>query len=117
MSKFSCQNRLLTSDEYDYVFKKAKKVSDDNFTILFRENEKSLNLARLGLILSKKNTKHAVDRNRIKRIIRESFRHYKAILNNFDIVVLVKKGTDQLDRKLLRKKLDILWEKISNLSN
>ena len=44
--------------------------------------------ARLGLAISKKNCRAATGRNRIKRIIRESFRQHQATLNGLDVVVI-----------------------------
>ena len=44
--------------------------------------------ARLGLAISRKNCRKATDRNRIKRVIRESFRHHKRTLAGIDIVVI-----------------------------
>jgi ribonuclease P protein component len=43
--------------------------------------------ARLGLIIGKRQAKRAVDRNRIKRILRETFRTHYDVLPPFDIVV------------------------------
>ena len=43
--------------------------------------------ARLGLIVGKRQLKRAVDRNRVKRVLRETFRVRRAILPAYDIVV------------------------------
>ncbi|MFL2555778.1 MAG: ribonuclease P protein component [Gammaproteobacteria bacterium] len=48
-------------------------------------------IARLGLAISKKYIKKSVDRNRIKRIVRESFRLQKKNLKGIDVVVLLKR--------------------------
>jgi len=47
-----------------------------------------MDIARLGLAISKKNCRHASGRNRIKRVVRESFRQHKMELTGLDIVVL-----------------------------
>lgn len=44
--------------------------------------------ARLGLAISKKQCRKATARNRIKRIVRESFRHHRAELGDLDVVVI-----------------------------
>ena len=65
--------------------------------MLCRENENEL--ARLGLAISKKNCRQATARNRIKRIVRESFRQHQDALAGLDIVVMnqpaAKTGTNQ----------------------
>lgn len=47
--------------------------------------------ARLGLVVAKRNVKLAVARNKLKRLIRESFRRQQVQLNGLDVVVVVKK--------------------------
>jgi len=51
--------------------------------------------ARLGLAVAKKCAKRAVDRNRLKRLARESFRQHKQSLAGFDIVLLVLKSLEK----------------------
>ena len=45
--------------------------------------------ARLGVTVPKKGNRRAVRRNRIKRIVREQFRHRQADLAGHDLVVQV----------------------------
>ncbi len=45
---------------------------------------------RLRLVISKKVHKLAVDRNRVKRIARETFRTHQNDLNHWEFVVMVK---------------------------
>ena len=47
-----------------------------------------MDIARLGLAISKKNCRQATGRNRIKRIVRESFRQHQAELAGLDVVVI-----------------------------
>jgi ribonuclease P protein component len=51
-----------------------------------------MDTGRLGLVVSKKCEKTSVGRNRIKRLIRESFRHHQTQLSGLDIVVLARPG-------------------------
>lgn len=71
-----------------------------------------LNSSRLGLIVSKKNVKRAVDRNRFKRLIRESYRNRRNELPPLDIVVMARKGVEELDNKHLALQLAVLWSKL-----
>ena len=45
---------------------------------------------RLGFAIAKKQVKRAVDRNKLKRLFRESFRQYQAELPSKDFVIMVK---------------------------
>ena len=80
------ENRLLNAAGYSRVFRKATRSRDKWFTVLCRDND--MNIARLGLAISKKNCRQATGRNRIKRIVRESFRQHQAELAGLDIVVM-----------------------------
>jgi ribonuclease P protein component len=80
------ENRLPNAAAFGRVFKKATRSRDKWFTVLCRENEKDV--ARLGLAISKKNCRQATGRNRIKRVVRESFRQHQAEMAGLDVVVI-----------------------------
>ena len=67
--------------------------------------------ARLGLIISKKAAPRAVDRNRIKRLVRESFRRQKS-LKSADYVVMAKPSVNQLTNQQVFESLQHLWQRI-----
>ncbi|CAM3494295.1 ribonuclease P protein component [Parendozoicomonas haliclonae] len=105
---FSRDLRLLKASEFKRVFDKAEvKVSDQNILILARRND--LDISRLGLVIAKKNVKTAVSRNRIKRVIRETFRHSQNSLKGLDYVVLARKGLGELDNRQLHSLLNKQW--------
>lgn len=93
------------------MFANAKSVGNRQLRLLGRRND--LNHARLGLIVSRRVDKRATVRNRIKRIIRESFRARAAGLAGWDFVVLCKVGASQLDRHALRSAMDRLWDQFA----
>ena len=101
--------RLLNGSDYGRVFGDASAVSDAAFTILCRPND--LGRPRLGLAISKKMLRRAVDRNRVKRIVRESFRRHAVELQGRDFVVLARRGIRPDGREGLWKSLDRLWER------
>lgn len=114
--------RLLTSEQYSQVFDTVdERVSSRYFLFLVHtqvgSNELKLGHGKLGIIVAKKNIRHAVQRNRIKRLLRESFRHKRSSLPNIDIVVLAKKGADALDNEQLASELQYLWKKLTRKLN
>lgn len=107
---FPKSHRLLKPADYGKVFDDVQlKVPHRNFLILATPN--SLGHARIGLIFSKKNLKLAVQRNRIKRRIRETFR-LKRQLPALDIIVLGRQGLAQLDNKQVNLALLDLWQRL-----
>lgn len=108
MNAFNKSHRLLTKIDYDRVFNKAKKIVTKHFIILHSENY--IGHARLGIAITKKVIHKAHDRNRIKRILRESFRTNK--LKATDIIFLAKKGLNKLDNSDLANELQQTWGKL-----
>ncbi len=100
---------MLDADSFQRVFKKANRSRDTLFTVLSRENRR--NGARLGLAISKKNCRLAVQRNRLKRIVRESFRLHKETLAGLDVVVMCQAGASRESNKKLFDSLAVHWQK------
>ncbi len=67
----------------------------------------------MGLTVSRRVSKKAVQRNRIKRQIRESFRLNRKDLPSIDFVVVSKVGCESQENRRLRIELDMLWNKAS----
>lgn len=113
--EFNRESRLLTPGHFQAVFKKPIKFGSRHFTLLITPtnlSDDSCKNNRLGLAIAKKRVKLAVQRNRIKRIVRESFRLNQHDLPAIDIVVMVKSGIDQLDNQEINKELAKIWRKI-----
>jgi ribonuclease P protein component len=102
--------RLTTSDHFQRVFAKPTRVSNQAFTLLACANHEGT--PRLGLAISKKCARKAVERNRIKRLVRESFRMYQKELPAIDIVVLCRPEANQLSNKELSSGLNKLWHRL-----
>lgn len=93
---FSRKQRLLTPSDYSQVFQQSEyRKHSPFFLILAKPN--TLGIARLGLAISKKTVNKSVRRNRIKRIIRQSFRLNQQALSGLDIVVVSKKNMARED--------------------
>ncbi len=108
---FSRELRLLTPEHFNYVFQQPHRAGSPHLTILARNNE--LGLPRLGQAVPKKQIKLAVNRNRFKRLVRESFRLHKNALPAKDFVVIAKKSANDLSNEELSLLLDKLWQRLS----
>ena len=85
-ARFSRRARLSSKADFRNVFARPVKSGDPYFTVLARPN--TMGFPRLGLAISRKSAPSAVVRNRIKRIIRESFRQRQRALGGLDLVVI-----------------------------
>jgi ribonuclease P protein component len=87
--KLTKSRRLCCSEDFSRVFRKGVKLKQ-GCVITYTKNN-GLDYARLGLAITKKNIPNATSRNRIKRIIRETFRLNQHLLSGIDIVTAVTK--------------------------
>ena len=69
------------------------------------------------MAISKKKLQSAVQRNRLKRIIRESFRHHKTVLAGKDVVVMANKNIHNAKKQVLNNSLEGIWKKIEKCEN
>ena len=76
-------------------------------TLVLRPNEAGH--PRLGLAVPRRAVRGAVARHRLKRRIRESFRHHTEHLAGLDIVVIVRSGAEKMDSKRFRNLLAGAW--------
>jgi ribonuclease P protein component len=102
---------LTRPSEFKQVFANSKRVGDEYFSVLGHNNQ--LAFARLGLGVAKKHIKQAVGRNRVKRLLRESFRQHQDELSGLDIVVLLRRDVTVLDNADIYKRFNKLWQAIS----
>ncbi|MBA2408731.1 MAG: ribonuclease P protein component [Gammaproteobacteria bacterium] len=110
--RFARQSRLTDACEFGRVFEQAVRCSDRAFTILARRSPCAH--ARLGLAISKKCTKRAVARNRIKRLVRESFRAAQHDLPAVDLVVMCRPVINDMTHAERTAALQKLWQCVRN---
>jgi len=65
----------LPAGAFDRVYKKGRRVSHSSLVFLVSDPEAPEALIRLGVVVGRRVARDAVPRNRLKRILRESFRH------------------------------------------
>jgi ribonuclease P protein component len=108
---FPRQVRLTGPAEYQRVFDHCRcKASNRWMTVLATPNDR--NTARIGLIISRRTARKAVERNRIKRQIRESFRHCQSRLDRLDIVVIGRSGIASQSNRVLALSLERIWRRL-----
>jgi ribonuclease P protein component len=106
-SRFRRSNRLTDKHSFGRVFNKAQRSRDNMFTVLYRPNGR--NGPRLGLAIGKRNCRRASGRNRLKRVIRESFRRHKAMLGGLDVVVINQSAATDAPNQALFDSLARHW--------
>ena len=108
--RFPRRVRLSKPADFRRVFALAAKSNDPYFTVLYRPNE--LGYARLGLAVSRKAASLAVARNRIKRVVRESFRLTQYRLPALDIVVIARPQITRQHNAVLFLSLERHWRRL-----
>jgi ribonuclease P protein component len=71
--------------------------------------------ARLGLAISKKQARRAIDRNRLKRLIRETFRRSRDELPGVDLVVMARAVALGVDNRRLTASLQRHFQRLREL--
>lgn len=110
---FTKASRLTQSGEFNAVFNAPERKSSDRyFTILGRSISGQVS-PRLGLVVAKRQIAHAHERNRVKRLIRESFRLYPHALAQ-DMVVIVRHAAQHADNAELLRALQRHFHKMAS---
>ena len=81
--------KLIKTDDFSSVFNLRKRIATPYLVMRYKPNE--LNRPRLGLIVAKKTAKLAVERNYMRRVLRELFRLNQHDLPAVDLVIQVQK--------------------------
>jgi ribonuclease P protein component len=110
-ASFGKAKRLVDARDYSRVFDRPDaKAFHNNLLLLARRNNGPGH--RLGLVIAKKNVRQAVQRNRIKRIAREFVRQTSGGVA-LDVVVLARRGLDQMDNTELASLFRRQWLKLA----
>ncbi len=104
---FPAALRVRAKRDFEAVYRTGKRIGDAFFSINLCANK--VNLPRLGLSVGTKAIGNAIARNRVRRLIRESFRHARPGLRPLDYVVGAKSAARQASATTLRASLETLW--------
>ena len=113
-NSFPSSHRLLKPDDFNVVFDQ-RDYSVSNKSILVLASKNALGFNRLGMIVGKKSLPHAVDRNRMKRHIRECFRHMNQI--GLDVIALVRPSIRDTSYKKPREMISLLLHSLEEKSS
>ena len=106
--------RLTRKPEFDRVFKRPRfRFRIGPLRLLAARNR--MCAPRLGVVAPRRVLRRAIDRNRAKRHIRESFRYARGRLPNCDIVVVVSGHADggTIKATQVRRAAEKLWDRLS----
>ena len=104
--------RLTKPAEFRHVFQKPATSADRFFKVLARANASGR--PRLGMAVSRQVDKRAAGRNRVKRVIRESFRSYfRDTRAPLDFVVLPRREAASTDNERLSESLSVHWDRLT----
>ena len=97
---FARSNRISKQKDFDYIFKNGKTIKGGFFKIFFIKNNLEKN--RFSVIVSKKVSKNAITRNKLKRLIRKELENFSFNEDKIDLIFLIYPN---------------ILEKISEISN
>ena len=98
--------RLKKNSDFQKVFRRGKKVFSPYITLLYYPS----NETTFGIAISKKYGK-AVKRNRIKRLLRESFRSFEPQITQNFFFVFIPKISDTYDFHELKQNMEFILKK------
>jgi ribonuclease P protein component len=111
--RFTPAQRLRCKSDFDRVYKEGRRHTDALFALVVRSN--TATTARLGLAIAAKTVGNAVRRNRVKRLIRESFRVHQHELPAVDIVVNARSAARDAPNDRISASLEQHWRRIASV--
>jgi len=110
--RLGAELRLRSKPQFDAIYASGRRIDDRFFSLRARPNE--LGFPRIGLAVAVKTAGSAVKRNRLRRLVRESFRLARHDLPSVDIVIGVKNAAVQAPPTTLRASLATLWNRVAS---
>lgn len=102
--------RLRRKSDFDAAYARGRRIGDGFFAVTATLND--LGAARLGMAVAVRTAGNSVVRNRLRRIIRESFRVHQHELPAVDLVVSARPAARTAARAALHASLAVLWKKV-----
>jgi ribonuclease P protein component len=105
--------RLTRPAEFQRVFQYGKRLHATGLNARACQNGQGF--PRLGMAIAKKSLRRAHERNRVRRLIRESFRQHQASLPATDIVLMCRPEVLNMSNTELFQQLEGLWLRLHKL--
>ncbi|MFZ9708140.1 MAG: ribonuclease P protein component [Steroidobacteraceae bacterium] len=109
---FPASRRVLRKADFDAAYRAGRRHGNALFTLTARTN--GLDHPRLGLAIAARTVGHSVARNRLRRLIRESFRLAQHRLPAADLIIGARAAARDASADRLRAGLDSLWQTIAS---
>ena len=110
--RFTADLRLRSKLQFDAVYAGGRRLDDRFFALRIKAN--GLEHPRVGLAVAVKTAGNAVKRNRLRRLIKESFRLNQRELPGVDVVVAAKFPAAEAPATSLRDSLATLWKRVAS---
>lgn len=111
-NRFPRSARVLSAAAFERAFKQGRRTASPLFALHFHADDRA---ARLGVAVSQKVDPHAVGRNRIKRVLRETFRTLRPRLAGGSYVVVARSAAAASDNQALRAGFEALLQRAGAL--
>ncbi|MDO9392562.1 MAG: ribonuclease P protein component [Methylotenera sp.] len=109
------QAKMIKTDDFSSVFNFRKRISTQYLAIHYQPN--MLQRVRLGLVVGKKTAKLAVNRNYMRRVLREFFRLNQHHICHVDLIIRVQKKFGRGDFIQIKQEFDFLISKLNQRVN
>lgn len=104
---------MRAAADFTALRREGKRLASPSFQAQYRLTEGSH--ASLGMAVSRRVSKLAVIRNRIRRTIRESFRLNRGGLPDCHVLLIARTDAAARSPKELRGDLDSIWQRLAAL--
>jgi ribonuclease P protein component len=105
--------RLTRGVEFQRVFQHGKRLHVNGLNARAALNGEGF--PRLGMAIAKKALRRAHERNRIRRLVRESFRAHQTRLPAVDLVIMCRAEVLNMSNTELFQQLEGLWLRLHKL--
>lgn len=109
------QRRLRRKSDFEAVYARGRRFGNGFFGVVLFWNDKGW--PRLGLAVAVRTAGGSVERNRVRRIIRESFRLHQHELPAVDVVISARDRARDAAAAELRASLETLWNRVAGESH
>jgi len=111
-ARFPRQSRVRARADFDRIFRDGRRVALPMLALHWLADGQP---PRLGLAVSRKVDRRAVGRNRIKRILRDEFRHGRAVLADGAYVFVARASAAAATPSALRAAMNSLLRRAGAL--